>query len=296
MARLRYHAWRAQVCDMTAHASASGPPAANRPGEPRRWPHHPLIAAGVAVALVAVAAVAMLPLNLGYYEFWINYDPQTDDELYLRAKVTAFMVSTSGFFWGHLVALLLGARLAQRLGNVARAAATAVPAAVLLAVVNLVVAWQLSAASRRSLALAGEEARRAGLAVTPDLLDDRGFQVVMGAELAAFPIAAFAGVGLGALLGCRLRWPIAVTAIIAGVALPLGGIAAFANDEPAVLFALLALVPPAADVPAVVRTAVGDHGGMFTTTMLIGGAAWAALLVAAGGLAQQRRRRRTTGT
>jgi hypothetical protein len=48
--------------------------------------------------------------------------------LYLRAKLAAFVISTSGFFCGQLVALLLGAVHVQRLRGVPRALATAVPA------------------------------------------------------------------------------------------------------------------------------------------------------------------------
>jgi hypothetical protein len=249
----------------------------------------PAVAVLAATVLVAVSAVAMLPFNRGYYNFWINYDPQTYEEVYLRAKVTAFMMSTSGFFWGQQIALLLGAVLAQRLRRVRRALATAIPAAALLAAVNLAVAWPLSAGSRRSLGQSGEDARQAGLPFTPDLLDDRGFQLVLGAGLVAFPVAAVAGVGLAALIGPRPRALPIVAAIVVAIALPIGGLAASAQGEPAVLFALLALVPPAAAISTVVRTAVGDHGDSFTAAMVIGGAVWALLLVGGGSWARRRR-------
>lgn len=251
----------------------------------------------VAVALVALVAAALAWHNGDYYHFWIYNDPQTDEELTEEVRVNLFMAHTSGMFWGQFVALFLGAFLAARTPGMSRALAVAVPAGVLLAVVNLAVAWQTSADARRPLAWWAENAPE--LVPSADPLAVDGLRGVLAAALASYPIATVAGVGLGTLAIPLLRAPAVTRTLLAGVVtvaygVPImifGGFVAGMDDEPVALFAALALLPPAPVTPAVIRAAVGDHGDAFVLTMLLSGTAWAALLVTAGRLARSRRTR-----
>jgi hypothetical protein len=98
--------------------------------------------------------------------------------------------------------------------------------------VNLAVAWPLSGPSRRSLAKAGDNAYAAGLPPVSDLADDPGFRSVLVAGLVMFPLMAAAGVGLGSLVGARLRWFGVVVGTTVLVAMPLGGLTALGDTEP----------------------------------------------------------------
>ncbi|MER7892207.1 hypothetical protein ABTX15_20545 [Micromonospora sp. NPDC094482] len=249
----------------------------------------------VAVVLVAVVAAALTPFNGNYYEVAIYNDPQTSEERYEQVMVDVFMAHTSGFFWGQFIALLLGAFLASRLRGMRWALAAALSVGVLLAAVNFAAAWHSSSDIRRWLAWRAEKS--AGLPI--DLLSDDRFHHVLAAGLAAFPIAAIAGVGLGTLIAPLLRLPAVAVASIAllstvsygAFAAILGWLVAIADSEPVALFVVLALLPPTAVTPSVVRTAIGDHGGAFTVTMLTSGVAWALLLTIAGWIVEGRRTR-----
>jgi hypothetical protein len=250
--------------------------------------------AGLTVAaatLVVTAALVMLPVNLGYYEFWYNADPQGEGQLFEWTKVTAYMTATTGVYWGQLWALLVGALFIRYTADVLRALLLAVPAALSIALVNLAVAWLLSDHSRQSMARRGDEALEAGLPVIPNLVDDPDFWGIAGAAVAAFALMAAAGVGLGALIG-RLQGVLVVAAVTALIATPLGGFTAAAagTPPPGPLVTALALVPPSASLPSIVRTAVGAEGSTFTVALLAGAAGWAIVLVTAGWLAQRRRR------
>ncbi|MEU4680290.1 hypothetical protein [Micromonospora sp. NPDC023737] len=250
----------------------------------------------MAVALVAIVAAALAPINSDYYHVWIYNDPQTNEELYEEVVIDVFMAHTSGFFWGQVIALVLGAFLAAKVRGMPRALASAVCAGLLLAAVDFAVAWQSAAGIRQRIAWWNEN--HPGFLPTDPLSDD-GFHHVLAVGLTSFPLAAVAGVGLGALITPLLRLPAVVVAILTvlaavpygAFAAVVGWIAAAADGEPVALFVLLALLPPAAVTPSAVRTAIGDHGDAFTNTMLISGVAWALLLLVAGRLAQRRRSR-----
>ncbi|TDC38860.1 hypothetical protein E1211_05670 [Micromonospora sp. 15K316] len=249
----------------------------------------------VAVILVAAVAAALAPFNAIYYEAWIYNDPQTNEELHDNEMIDFFMAHTSGFFWGQFIALFTGAFLASHVRGMRRALLAAVPAGLLLAAVDFAVAWSSSAGVRRRLAWWTEN--HPGF-LPADLFSDDRFHHVLAAGLAAFPLAAIAGVGLGTLIAPLLRAPAAVVATLTVVSTMLygacagviGWIIATADGESAVLFAFLALLPPAAVTPSAVRTAVGDHGDAFTTTLLISAVAWASLMVIAGWLVHRRRK------
>ncbi|MFD0782762.1 hypothetical protein ACFQZ8_02300 [Micromonospora azadirachtae] len=250
----------------------------------------------VAAVLVAVTAAALAPVNGDYYHVFIYNDPQTNEELYEEVMIDVFMAHTSGFLWGQIIALILGAFLAAKVRRMPRAVASAVCAGLLLAAVNFTVAWQSAAGVRQRITWWNEN--HPGFLPTDPLSDD-GFHHVLAVGLASFPVAAIAGGGLGTLITPLLRLPAVVVATLTilaavpygAIAAVVGWFAAAADGEPATLFALLAILPPAAVTPSAVRTAIGDHGGAFTNTMLIGGVVWALLLLVAGRLARRRRSR-----
>jgi hypothetical protein len=150
--------------------------------------------------------------------------------------VDVFMAHTSGFFWNQFIALFLGVFLASRLRGMTQALVAAVPAGVLLAAVNFAVAWQSSTDARRRLAWWAENSP----VFSADLLADDRFQQVLAAGLAAFPIAAIAGVGLGILIAPSLRalniivtFSTALSTVFYGVPVAiLGWVVATADDEP----------------------------------------------------------------
>lgn len=282
---------------MSEQATGPLPPSPVRTA--RRWRlSAPWLVVLGAVILVAVVAVALSSPNANVYPLMSYSDLQTDEEMYKDLKMGLFMAHTSGFFWGQFVALFLGVFLAARLPGTSRALTAAVPAGVLLAAVNLAVAWWTAADTRASLAWYAENVPAWGLSADP--LADNGFPHMLAATLAGYPLAAVAGVGLGALAAPLLRGPAVATTLLAIVAVTpysvltviFGILAATADDEPVALFGALALLPPAPVIPAVIRSSLDDHGGAFITTMLVSGVVWAALLLTAGRLAESRRARR----
>ncbi|MCW6010403.1 hypothetical protein K1W54_38530 [Micromonospora sp. CPCC 205371] len=134
----------------------------------------------LSIPLVALLATMLLPLNDGFYEFWVNYDAQGDAQQYEWRQTTRAFRYTSGVLCGQLVALLAGAVLALR--HRAWALASAVPLGAVLAATTFAVAYA-----------------RDG----KDPLADAGIARLVAVELAAFPLFAAVGVGLGLLLGRR---------------------------------------------------------------------------------------------
>ncbi|GIF76463.1 hypothetical protein [Asanoa siamensis] len=265
-----------------------------------RWRRVPesWVAVLVAGVLVALIAAALASSNAKYYEVWIYNDPQTSEEQRDWLMVDVFMAHTSGFFWNQFIVFFLGAFLGARLRGMLQALAAAVLAGAVLAAVNFAVAWHTSAHVRRRLAWWLENS---SMPVPADLLADEQLQHVLAAGLAAFPLAALAGVGLGNLIAPALRGSavllvplMAISTVFWGVPLGIfGWVVAASGDEPIALLAVLALVPPpAAAIPSAVRTALVDHGDAFTITMLISNAAWALALILAGWVVQRRRTRR----
>ncbi len=149
---------------------------------------HPAVWCLPVMALVACAA---MPFNDGYYEYWINFDPQGDGQQQEWQRTRRIFRYTSGVLCGQSLALVVGVALSRR-HRQAVALAVAVPVGALLAGVTVAVAFPMA----RSL----ETSRFAGSAV-----DDPVLMPVLLRELAAFPLYAAAGVGLGVLLTGRWR-------------------------------------------------------------------------------------------
>lgn len=145
---------------------------------------------------MALLACAAMPFNEGFYEYFVNFDPQGDaqqQEWQLTRRVFRY---TSGVLCGQLLALLVGVGLSRWHRQVV-ALAVAVPLGALLALVTVAVGVPLARIT--------ETGRFAG----------RGIEdAVLLRELAAFPLYAAAGVGLGLLL-IRFRWYVLSAVLVA---------------------------------------------------------------------------------
>ncbi|WP_262287017.1 hypothetical protein [Micromonospora sp. MA102] len=238
----------------------------------RRTVTHPAVWSLPAMALLVLAA---MPLNDGFYDFWVNYDAQGDAQQYERIYTTRIFRHTSGFLCGQLLALLVGAALVRR-NSQARALAVAVPLAVLLAGVSFAVAYPLARA-------------RTGSFLTTPPLDDPVLVRVLLCELAAYPLYAAAGVGLGALLG-RLRrratrWPLVVLLLLGWFVATMTGLLQDDrfNAPPGLLWAVppiaagtaIALAGLSLDVWVGPAVLVGDWGRGASVALLVGAAAYA---------------------
>lgn len=208
----------------------------------------------LSIPLVALLAVLLLPLNDGYYEFWVNYDPQGDAQQHEWQYTTRAFRYTSGVLCGQLVALLAGGVLAVR--HRAWAFAAALPLGAALAAVTFAVAY----------------ARDGG-----DPLDDAGIARLVAAELAAFPLFAAVGVGLGLVL--RHRWWLALAFPVFAVLWAVGLLQEDRWGGPEWILWLLPPLAAAAAIPltttsvdawAFPAVTVGD-GGRGAVIALVGG-------------------------
>lgn len=138
-------------------------------------------ATALAVPAMALLVLVAMPFNDGFYGFWINYDAQGDAQQYELLHTTRVFRYTSGVLCGQVLALLAGTALASRR---TQARALAVPLAVLLAGVAVAVAYPLARA-------------RESVFFTPPAHDDPVLVRVLLCEVAAYPLYAAAGVGLG---------------------------------------------------------------------------------------------------
>ncbi|SIN30751.1 hypothetical protein [Micromonospora cremea] len=248
------------------------------------------------VPVMVLLVFAAMPFNDGFYEFWVNYDPQGDAQQHEWISTKRIFRYTSGVLCGQLLALLTGAALARRHAHVT-ALMVAVPLAVVLAGVTFVVAYPL--------AQSGE-----GSYFTTAPLDDPVLVRVLVRELAAYPLYVAAGVGLGVLLGGlarRGRWLLLALLVAVWCAATLNGL--LQDDEFNAPYWLLWTAPPIAAGAAIALAALsidvwtqppvlmGDWGRSASAALLISAAAYALGLNLLGGMAERRRRqRRTAGT
>lgn len=248
----------------------------------RRVARHPAV---WSLPLTALLAWAAMPFNDGYYEFWINFDPQGDGQQQEWVHTRGIFRYTSGVLCGQLLALVVGVVLGRRHRQPV-ALAAAVPIGALLAAVTVAAAFPLA----RSL----ETGRFPGPALTPVLLR----------ELAAFPLYAAAGVGLGILLAGRGRLrraaPLLVPVFLLG-----WGVATLTgllqDDEydawPWLLWsvpfvaagAAIALAGLSLDVWEFPPVPVGDWGHGASVALLVSASAYAVGLNLLGYLAARRR-------
>jgi hypothetical protein len=144
------------------------------------WGHPASWAVPVMVLLVTFAR----PLNSMFYDIAVNYDPQGDAQLHEASRTTSIFRYTSGLLFGQLLALIVGVVLARRHRH-AVAFAVAVPLGALLAAAAFVV-WTLL-----------DSVGSGGSGYAP--LGDPVVRSVLALELAAYPLFAVVGVGLGVL-------------------------------------------------------------------------------------------------
>ncbi|MEG3632614.1 hypothetical protein [Micromonospora palythoicola] len=226
-------------------------------------------------AMVLLVLVAM-PFNDAFYGFFVNNDAQGEAQQHELMHATRIFRYTSGLLCGQVLALLAGTALAARYAQ-ARALAVAVPLSVLLAGVAVAAAYPLA------------RGREVGSFTTP-ALDDPILVRVLLSEVAAYPLYAAAGVGLGALLGERLRrpatrWPLVLLLLLGWFVATMTGL--LQDDRFAAPYALLWTVPPIAagtaialaglstDVWAVPPVTVGDWGRGASAALLVSAAAYA---------------------
>jgi hypothetical protein len=229
----------------------------------RRVVSHPAVwCVPVAVLLVWAA----MPFNEGYYEFWVNYDPQGDGQQLEWQQTTRIFRHTSGMLCGQLLALVVGVALSRRHRH-----AIALPMAMALGV-----------------ALAGVT-----LAVAFPLLSSPALARVVLGELAAFPLYAAAGVGLGIVITSserlhKRRRPLVPLFLMFWSVTTLTGLVQ--DDEfdawPWLLWAVpfvaagaaIALAGLSADVWEFPPVPVGDMGRSATIALLVSAAAYAVIL------------------
>ncbi|MFC0027935.1 hypothetical protein ACFFMM_00155 [Micromonospora chaiyaphumensis] len=230
---------------------------------------HPAVWSLPAMALLVLVA---MPFNDGFYNFWVNYDAQGDAQQYEQLYATRVFRYTSGFLCGQLLALLAGAALARRYGQM-KALAAAVPLAILLAGVSFAVAYPLA------------RAREGSFFATPPLGDPVLVRVLL-CELAAYPLYAAAGVGLGGRLRRRaMRWPLVLLLLPGWAVATMTGL--LQDDRFTAPSGLLWAVPPIAagtaialaglsmDVWAAPPVLVGDWGRSAGAALLVSAAAYA---------------------
>ncbi|MGW4948194.1 hypothetical protein ACWEOZ_42140 [Actinoplanes sp. NPDC004185] len=243
----------------------------------RRVVSHPAV---WCVPVAAVLAWAAMSFNSGFYEFWVNFDPQGDGQQLEWVQTRRIFRYTSGVLCGQLLALIAGIALSRRHRH-AVALAIAVALGLVLAGVTVAAAFPLAAAL--------ESIRTAAF---PAVDDPILMRVLLG-ELAAFPLYAVAGVGLGILIDRsrrirKRRWPLLVLSLLVWCVATLTGLAQ--DDEfdawPWLLWsvpfvaagAAIALAGLSSDVWEVPPVPVGDWGRSATIALLVGAAAYAMIL------------------
>ncbi|MEU4428535.1 hypothetical protein AB0F81_48620 [Actinoplanes sp. NPDC024001] len=220
------------------------------------------------VPLMAVLVIAAMPVNDGFYEFWINYDPQGDGQQWEWGYTDHVYRHTSGVLCGQVLSLLTGYLLARRHRQPV-ALAVAVTLGAVLAVVTVAVAVPLAGGEHPS-----------GLPVG-----------VIAAELVAYPLFATAGVGLGTLIRPPGRVLTAAIVIVAGIGWLVMTVAGLIQDDRmGVPVWLLWLLPPLAASSALGQATLslsvftepirpaGDWGDQATGALLAGLTVWTVVL------------------
>jgi len=271
---------RAHPQSLTQGVNLRGVPTLRQLGSLRRVALHPAVWCLPVMALLVHLA---MPFNNEYYEFFVNFDPQGDYQQQEWQHTERVFRYTSGVLCGHLLALLVGAALSRRHRQLV-ALAVAVPLGGLLALVAVAVAFSKA----RSL--------EADWVVGP-AVDDPILMPVLLRELAAFPLFAAAGVGLGILLPRLRRYGVKVLLLAGWVVATLTGLLDEADTWPWLIWT----VPVVAAGAAIVRAGlsvdllteppelVGDGGRGASIALLVGVTAYAIGLNLAAHLAQRRR-------
>jgi hypothetical protein len=234
--------------------------------------------------VMALLVLLARPFNNQFYELVVNYDPQGDAQQHEWVYTTGIFQHTSGFLCGQLLAVVAGIALGRR---------HAWPAAVLRALAIGVLLAAVAFAVAVPLALTGKQ---------PAPFGDPVLARVLLCELAAVPLFAAAGAGLGTVFRGRLLGPL-VALLAAGWCA--GTVIGLLQDDrlswplwllwtvpPIAAAATVALAGLSVDVWSDTPVVVGDWGRGSSVALLAGVAAYALGLNVWGGLVERRRRRR----
>ncbi|MEV6305918.1 hypothetical protein AB0M02_41350 [Actinoplanes sp. NPDC051861] len=237
---------------------------------------HPLVwAVPVMVVLVLVAR----PFNDGFYEQFVNYDPQGDDQQREWNYTRYVFQHTSGVLLGQLLCLVIGVLLARRHGQRA-ALAIGMPLAGVLAAVTIA----------------------AGFVLTGKRDFDLPWGVIV-AELVAYPLFLAAGVGLGTLTHRTRVWAATVGGIV-WMVVTVAGLMETGMYLPAWLLTAVPQLAAAAALGGSVLSAdewdggadQSDWGLTAAAALLIGVTAWAVLLNLLAWFRQRGRRNQSAVT
>ncbi|GIF44996.1 hypothetical protein [Actinoplanes xinjiangensis] len=237
-----------------------------------------------AIPATVLLAAVLVPANDGFYLTWINYDPQGEGQQWEWRYNREVMRNTSGYLYGHLLALLTGMWLAHR---------HRYPVALVIAAGTGTA--MAAAAFLTARALGGERLRIGGdgrVLWEPAVVGE----VQHGPLLLAFPLYALLGVGLGVLLAGWLPSRQSRTAgtLVLAVGWSVVSVAGLMQigrlDFPA---AWLWVVPPLAAACAIGMASlslsageasaahVGDWGDTASGALVTGLAAWTAVVIVA---------------
>jgi hypothetical protein len=155
-----------------------------------RRPRSTLLPFTNCASVTAAVALLLRPMNNDVYAFPLGVnDPQGDEQVFDMLYIDVIMRHTSGYAYGMVFALILGARLA-RFG----------PAAIcgtLLGIINAGVAFAVGGST--VVSMSPERIATVSGSLRLDLLSDDGFWLAVLGGAAAFPIWAVAGAALGRL-------------------------------------------------------------------------------------------------
>jgi hypothetical protein len=215
--------------------------------------------------------------NGGFYDMAVNTDPQSDPQLDEWMRTTAIFQPTTGLLYGQLLALLVGAALAARHRFTAALALAGLLSGALAATAFF--AGQL-------LGPPGSEANH--IDYLP--MGDPVFVRMLVRELVAYPLYAFAGVGLGVLIRTWLvprAWPLIVLVVPPWMIATLVGL--FQDNDGDAPHWLYWVAPPIAAATAVSLSALsmsgtfepvlsGDWGNEASIALLAGATVYAVVL------------------
>jgi hypothetical protein len=216
----------------------------------------------ICAAVTAAVAVLLLPMNGSVYESLGNSDPQGDEQIFEMLYTDVIMRHTSGYVYGMMLALILGARLG-RFGP-------ALLCGTLLGIVNAGVAFAVGGST--VVSISPELYGTVTDSIRLDLTGDDGFWMAVLGGAAAFPIWAVAGAALGRLVYSRLA--LLVGGFVFQASMCAGFLVGNGTGAPGTFVAIL-LWPPAGSTAFLTKIALHDNQALATAAFLGGSLAYA---------------------
>jgi hypothetical protein len=217
----------------------------------------------ICAAMTAAFAVLLRPMNSGVSKFPLGTnDPQSDAEVFEMLYTDVIMRHTSGYAYGMVVALILGALLA-RFGRAAICGT-------LLGIVNAGVAFVVGGSTVVSMSPDRNGTVSGSLRL--DLLSDDGFWMAVLGGAAAFPIWAVAGAALGRL--ARSGTALLVGGCVLQASICAGFLVGNGTGAPGTFVAIL-LWPPAGSTAFLTKIALDDNQALATAAFLGGSLSYA---------------------